>query len=136
MPSATALVGEGGARLLRASELDRNVSQITVVFKSVDVPPEGIRSPLIAWLTKEVIPGRDQIPLNATNIRTLVDLLGDDYSLWAGAKVTFAKISTRNPQTGASTWGLRVIAAERPAKQASAPAQAKRKPAADDDVPF
>jgi len=111
MPSATELIGPGGIGLLRASDLPAGTTQISVVFDHVE-HLENLASPLIAHLTEEVIPGRGAIPLNKTNIRALVELLGDDYEQWAGANVTFTKVPVNNPQTKAATWGLRVMSAK------------------------
>jgi hypothetical protein len=113
MPSATELIGPSGVGLLRASDLPPGTNQITVVFDRVE-HLENLASPLIAYLTEEVVPGRGAIPLNKTNIRALVQFLGDDYSEWAGAKVSFLKVPVTNPRTGSATWGLRVASAETP----------------------
>jgi hypothetical protein len=132
MPSATELLGPGGASLLRAVDLPENQKQLVVTFKEVRRPPEGIRAKLIAELTQEPVPGRNCLPLNDTNIRALVSLLGDDYSKWAGASVLLYKIPVRNPQTNQMTWGLRV----HDAKAASGKIAGKKRSEPDDEVPF
>ena len=132
MPSASKLLGPGGASLLRASDLPENQKQLVVAFKEVRLPPEGIRANLIAELSKEPVPGRNCLPLNDTNIRALVELLGDDYSKWAGASVLLYKIPVRNPQTGQMTWGLRV----HDAKPAGGKVAGKKHQEPEGEVPF
>ena len=111
MPSASELLGPSGIGLLRASDLPPGVNQITVIFDHVD-HLETLASPLVAYLTEEVVPGRGAIPLNKTNIRALIQFLGDDYAEWSGAKVTFLKVPVTNPTTNTATWGLRVASVE------------------------
>ena len=110
-------------------------------IKEAREAPDGFASPVILDLAEEVFPGKTAFPLNITNTRALVELLGDDYDQWAGATVTLAKVAVNNPQTGQSTWGLRVIDAK-PSKSSKFPAKPAR-PAkktkveeTDDEVPF
>ena len=132
MPSASKLLGPGGASMLRASDLPENQKQLVVAFKEVKLPPEGIRAKLIAELSKEPVPGRSCLPLNDTNIRALVSLLGDDYSKWEGANVLLYKVPVRNPQTNQMTWGLRV----HDAKPAGGKTEGKKSQEPEEEVPF
>lgn len=118
MPSATELVGPGGPGILRAADLPAGMNTFTVTFVSVEHRPE-LASKLLATTEEEIVPGISAIGLNKTNIRALVQLLGDDYSQWAGARVTFSRVPTTNPTTGRPGWGIRVVDAgfdARPAK--------------------
>jgi len=140
LPSATKAVESksgGAANLLRGSDLPRTMRELKVKVDQVREGPENFNSPLIMDLEDSPIEGKDSIPLNITNTKALIELLGDDYSQWAGATVTFAKILTNNPQTRQNTWGLRVTDARRgrPTKKKAAK-KAAVKEAADNDVPF
>jgi hypothetical protein len=113
MPSATELIGPGGLGLLRASDLPASMKQFTVTLVAVE-HNEQLKSPLVATVEEEILPGVTAIGLNKTNIRSLVEYLGDDYSKWAGASVTFAKVPQNNPTTGTTGWGIRVVEASFP----------------------
>jgi len=141
MPSASQLAdskGGGSKNLLRGSDLPTKMREVTVRVLEAREAPEGFNSPLILDLDGEPIPGKSAVPLNITNTRALAQLLGDDYSKWAGSQVTFAKIPSRNPQTGAQTWGLRVVEAKPSkgkAKKVNRPVSTTNTDS-DDEVPF
>lgn len=132
MPSARELAdargGGGGANLLHGADVKKPQIEVTIV--AAREAPATFKSPIILDI-EEVIPGKTAIALNVTNTRALAEMLGDDFYKWPGAKVTFARVPQRNPQTNVQTWGLAVVAAT-----AAKTKVKKTRHKEDDDIPF
>jgi len=136
MPSAIgAAQSRGGqsGKLLKGQHLydakPKKLTEVTVTFREVRDPGPQFNSPLIADLATPCL-DQDAVPLNKTNIKRLVSLLGDDYEKWAGAKVTFERVLTNNPSTHQQAMGLLVTAAQAPGSKKVMEYDAS------DDVPF
>lgn len=117
MPSAIEAArssGGGSGKILKGQHLydakPKRLAEVTVTFEVVRDPGPQFNSPLIADFS---IPCLDQdcVALNKTNCRRLALLLGDDYGKWAGAKVTFERVLTKNPSTKQQAMGLMVVSA-------------------------
>lgn len=145
MPSATKLAdqkgGGSGANLIHGSDLKKTT--LTVRVQAAREAPQTFSSPVILDIEEpDGLPGKQAVALNATNTRTLAEILGDEIDDWAGATVTFTRIKQRNPKTGDETWGLAVTDAKPyksrgKAKSKAAPvSKSKPQTSDEDDVPF
>jgi hypothetical protein len=118
--------GGDGAALLKGSNLPKSKKSVTVFVNAVREAPDEWKSPLVMDIDPVYECGT--IALNKTNVKLLVQMIGDDYEAWAGYEVTFAKVLVNNPQTHRMTAGLLVESVNK----------TKRKPKVieDDSVPF
>ena len=127
MPSATETVekrgGESG-KLLKGSDLGKSENSITVFINRVREAPAGWGSPLVCDIAEAH--GCTALALNKTNIKRLSDLIDDDYDMWAGYEVTFARVRVTNPRTNGAAYGLEVDTVKK----------SKRKVPKKSDVPF
>lgn len=113
------------AALLKGSDIPNSKQSITVFVNSVREAPEQWASPLVMDIEEQYNCGA--IALNKTNVKALVEKIGDDYEEWAGYEVTFMKTRVTNPSTGMPAVGLEVESVKK----------TKRKPKpVSDDVPF
>jgi hypothetical protein len=132
MDAARSRGGQSG-KILKGQHLydakPKRLTEVMVTFKVVRDPGPQFNSPLIADLATPCL-DQDSVALNKTNIKRLTSLLGDDYEKWAGAKVTFERYLTNNPQTGQQAMGLVVTSAS------AAGSKKVLEYDASDDVPF
>ena len=112
--AASSRGGEGG-KLLKGSDLTNKESSTTVFVIAVREAPEEWQSPLVMDIEENH--GCTAIALNKTNIRKLSELIDDNYDLWPGYEITFAKVRTHNPKTGAPVNGLEVESAKKSKKK-------------------
>lgn len=89
---------------LKAKDLEEITADVTVEsVDEEDLPQTGL-SIVVKFAEFE-----NKLPLNATNRNALIDLLGDETDAWKGRVVVLVKVPTKNPQTGASVEGIRVM---------------------------
>ncbi len=131
--------------LLKGSVLPRKQGTIELKVTGVREAPENFNSPAIMDFEPVTFDGVEYgaIPLNKTNTKALMEVVGDDMEL---ANITgvavFQRVLVNNPQTKALTPGLQLMEFRlRRGKASAKPApKAKRtrssKPADDGDVPF
>lgn len=111
MPSAQSTLDQrkGDAiPLLKGSDLPLKTARVKIRLREVREAPADFGSPMIADLAEPVF-DRAAFPLNKTNIKHLIELLGDDYAKWVGKTLLLEKIRVNNPKTGRLGWGLAVI---------------------------
>lgn len=118
--TAKARGGEGG-KLLKGSDVPKSKQNVTVFVNSVREAPVEWGSPLVMDIDE--IYECTALALNKTNIKHLVEKIGDDYDEWGGHEVTFVKTRVTNPNTGEAVTGLEVESVKK----------SKRKPRSDAD---
>lgn len=119
--------GAGAGNLLRGQDLPRKQQSIKVKITGVREAPANFNSPVIVDIDP-VCEGKIAFPLNKTNMRRCVELVGDDLDALKGSTMTLAKVMVNNPQTKALTFGL-VVEAVTGAKGARGKLKSKPKTA-------
>jgi hypothetical protein len=88
--------GKAGS-LLKGSDVPAGAKTIIEVA-AVRESPDGFGAPIILDFKKPVY-GKSGWAVNRTNLRTLMQLFGEDTENWVGKKIKLEVISVRNPQT-------------------------------------
>ena len=134
--------------LLHGGDLPRKQSTITLQCTNIRMAPEQFSSPAIMDFEPIKIAGNEYgaVALNKTNMRVIMEILGEDVELeGCKGKATFTKILVNNPSTKTQAWGLLLTgfdAARRPKPKAGPASRrggklpARRNVAKDEDVPF
>jgi len=134
--------------LLKGSVLPRKQGTVQLNVTGVREAPEGFNSPAIMDFEPVAFDGVEYsaIPLNKTNTKALMEIVGEDMELASITGVaTFQRVLVNNPQTKALTPGLQL--AEFRLKRGKTPVKPKLKPrpasrrvgkakADNNDVPF
>jgi hypothetical protein len=90
--------GKAGS-LLNGSDVPAGTKSITIVVAGIRESPEGFGAPAIIDL-KSPMYGKSAWGVNKTNLRALINLVGEDEQKLVGKKIKLDVISVRNPQTG------------------------------------
>lgn len=90
--------GRAGS-LLNGSDVPAGTKSITIVVAGIRDSPDGFGAPAIIDF-KTPIFGKSAWAVNKTNLRALIELVGEDEQKLVGKKIRLDVISARNPQTG------------------------------------
>ena len=121
--NAKSLLDKCKSSLLRGTDVDdKELSSITVKCVEVREAPADFGSPAILdFQPLPEFPDKKSVPLNQTNLRTLVRLGFEDMDKLKGQFVTFDTYQTNDPRTNTATFGLVLSAVTKgaPAKKSA-----------------
>ena len=81
--------------LLKAGDLEEDIVIVTIENEGMENLPQTGPTRCVRFKEYE-----KSLPLNKTNTKALVDLLGDETDDWIGKKVKLVKSMAQNPDTG------------------------------------
>lgn len=90
--------GKAGS-LLNGSDIPAGTRSITIIVAAIRESPDGFGAPAIIDLRAPIY-GKSAWAVNKTNLRALIQLVGEDEQKLVGKKIKLEVISVRNPQTG------------------------------------
>lgn len=108
MPSAQSALDKrkgDSTPLLKGSNFPMKTQTVKIKIREARIAPADFGSPMILDLAEPVFE-KEAMPLNKTNVRQCIDLLGDDYDKWKNKVLLVRKTMTNNPKTRKATWGM------------------------------
>lgn len=89
MPSARQHAGDV-YNMFGVSNLKKNQMEVVLTLVNISPAPKDFRAPFVAKIVS--VADKDHVTINKSNTHKLIELLGDDYSEWCPAQVTFQRV--------------------------------------------